>query len=374
MLLSTTSRRFLSTKCSRTLLALLSLIFLVAIWKNWHLENVCVYLPSENGDEEQVEFCTFTFLHRIAAILKVFIYLCPTWHQFQYFKMPQYENGRPNFVQMNNNNNLQQAMASFTANPLHLPLTYLTSDEIPKIIHQTQKKAGTNSNWEQASFTIRYFNTNVGFVYILWDDASMYQFISGNYQWFLAVYESYPQNIERVDAFRYFVLYHFGGIYLDMDIGARRPFSSLVQNQTGLVAETQPIGFTNDFMAFRRHHPLLKQIIEQLSCSNNNLLLPYVSVMFSTGSSFFSSQVKSYTGRDVVVLKKDAYNSGFGYLWHVEGNSWHSWDAAVFVAIGNQITLLLFCCVAVVLLYLSQIIRPVRFVVPFFLLLVLYFQ
>ena len=35
---------------------------------------------------------------------------------------------------------------------------------------------------------------------------------------FLAPYRSYPYDIQRADAIRYFILYEFGGLYLDLDI------------------------------------------------------------------------------------------------------------------------------------------------------------
>jgi len=38
------------------------------------------------------------------------------------------------------------------------------------------------------------------------------------YPWFLETFDSYPYNIERADVIRYFALYHFGGIYLDLDL------------------------------------------------------------------------------------------------------------------------------------------------------------
>jgi mannosyltransferase OCH1-like enzyme len=37
------------------------------------------------------------------------------------------------------------------------------------------------------------------------------------YLWFLETFDSYPYPIQRADAIRYFVLHHFGGIYIDLD-------------------------------------------------------------------------------------------------------------------------------------------------------------
>jgi inositol phosphorylceramide mannosyltransferase catalytic subunit len=37
------------------------------------------------------------------------------------------------------------------------------------------------------------------------------------YPWFLETYDSYLYAIQRADSLRYFLLAHYGGIYLDLD-------------------------------------------------------------------------------------------------------------------------------------------------------------
>ena len=42
-------------------------------------------------------------------------------------------------------------------------------------------------------------------------------FIEDEYSWFLEEYDNYRFPIQRLDVIKYFVIRHFGGIYLDMD-------------------------------------------------------------------------------------------------------------------------------------------------------------
>jgi mannosyltransferase OCH1-like enzyme len=42
-------------------------------------------------------------------------------------------------------------------------------------------------------------------------------FIAKEYPWFLSTYDGYAFPIQRVDTVRYFILRHYGGIYLDLD-------------------------------------------------------------------------------------------------------------------------------------------------------------
>ena len=55
------------------------------------------------------------------------------------------------------------------------------------------------------------------FSHQLWTDVKSREFIATEYPWFLATFDNYSQPIQRADAIRYFVLNHFGGIYIDLD-------------------------------------------------------------------------------------------------------------------------------------------------------------
>jgi mannosyltransferase OCH1-like enzyme len=51
----------------------------------------------------------------------------------------------------------------------------------------------------------------------LWTDELSMEFIAREYPWFLETFQNYPYPIQRADAIRYFVLAHYGGIYIDLD-------------------------------------------------------------------------------------------------------------------------------------------------------------
>ncbi|HSI53606.1 MAG TPA: glycosyltransferase [Ramlibacter sp.] len=98
---------------------------------------------------------------------------------------------------------------------------------IPKIIFQTWKsKTDIPANFAYWANTFRELNP--AYEYRLWDDADNRAFIEAHYRWFLATYDAYPAEIYRADAVRYFFLFHFGGIYVDMDTECLRPFDALL--------------------------------------------------------------------------------------------------------------------------------------------------
>ncbi|MBG9389463.1 glycosyltransferase family 32 protein [Caenimonas aquaedulcis] len=98
---------------------------------------------------------------------------------------------------------------------------------IPPLIFQTWKSTtDIPANFAYWSRTFR--EQNPGYEHRLWDDADNRRFIADHYAWFLPTYDAYPAEIYRADAVRYFFLYHFGGIYADMDTECLRPLDGVL--------------------------------------------------------------------------------------------------------------------------------------------------
>ncbi|KOO53165.1 glycosyltransferase family 32 protein, partial [Chrysochromulina tobinii] len=70
---------------------------------------------------------------------------------------------------------------------------------------------------------------NPGYTLRLWTDANNERFIAQHYPWFLRYFRQYDKMIKRADAVRPFYLYHFGGVYADLDFACIRPFDALLQ-------------------------------------------------------------------------------------------------------------------------------------------------
>lgn len=51
----------------------------------------------------------------------------------------------------------------------------------------------------------------------LWNVERSRSFIKKEYGWFLNTYDNYRFPVQRIDALRYFLMRHYGGIYIDLD-------------------------------------------------------------------------------------------------------------------------------------------------------------
>jgi mannosyltransferase OCH1-like enzyme len=187
--------------------------------------------------------------------------------------------------------------------------------------------------WKKAYMSVREMNP--GYDFIFWTDKNITDFIEKEYPWFLETFKSYPYNIQRVDAARYFILYHYGGIYMDMDIGCLRSLDPLRQFQVVLPA-TNPSGFSNDFLMSVPRHPFFKNLTDNLSDWNHYYGTKYPTVFISTGPYYVNHQYVLYPQKqEIDILPTVLYsgNTSDTFLLHYDGNSWHAIDGEIILGI-----------------------------------------
>jgi mannosyltransferase OCH1-like enzyme len=127
----------------------------------------------------------------------------------------------------------------------------------------------------------------------IWNASAARDLLEEHYAWFLPTYDAYRYPIQRVDAIKYFLLWHYGGIYMDMDIACRRSMDPLL-GFPAWFPEASPLGVNNDLMATRARHPVIRLMLESLSARNLNLIFPYLTIFWSTGPQFTGDLLKRW--------------------------------------------------------------------------------
>ena len=54
--------------------------------------------------------------------------------------------------------------------------------------------------------------------YTLWTYDKLLNWLNIEYPWFLSIYQSYRYDMQRIDVMKYFLLFHYGRIYIDLDL------------------------------------------------------------------------------------------------------------------------------------------------------------
>ncbi len=97
----------------------------------------------------------------------------------------------------------------------------------PRLLHQSWRY--TDLPDSLAEWRRTWAEQNPRFTMWLWTDADNERFIAQHYPWFLRYYRQYDKTIKRADAVRPFYLYHYGGVYADLDFACIRPFDALLR-------------------------------------------------------------------------------------------------------------------------------------------------
>ncbi|CAH02356.1 mannosylinositol phosphorylceramide synthase catalytic subunit CSH1 [Kluyveromyces lactis] len=233
---------------------------------------------------------------------------------------------------------------ALTSTDLNPPSTAVQHAQlIPKIIHQTYKTEEIPEHWKDGQR--KCIELHPDYKYFLWTDQKSRQFIQEEYPWFLETFDNYKYPIQRADAIRYFVLSHFGGIYIDLDDGCERRLDPLL-TVPAFVRKTSPTGVSNDVMGSVPRHPFFLKVLESLKRYDNNWVIPYLTIMLSTGPLFISLIWKQYKRWGVpengvvrILLPSDYKMHETSFFAISEGSSWHLGDAHFIKSLADYIPL-----------------------------------
>ncbi|KZT41180.1 hypothetical protein SISSUDRAFT_373526 [Sistotremastrum suecicum HHB10207 ss-3] len=236
------------------------------------------------------------------------------------------------------------------------------TEVIPRILHQTWKSDTLPEKWRGVSQGCRDIMPD--YKYMLWTDEGSRDFIATHYAWFIPTFDAYTYPIQRADAIRYFVLHHYGGVYLDLDIGCTKRLDPLLYYPI-VLPKTIPVGVSNDLMFAEKGHPFMQQTIHNLVTFDHSWLLNYPTVMFSTGPMFLSAQYGLYNAAhrgEVRILPKSLYGKNakpgeapHTYFTHYYGSSWHADDAGFITFLGKRGKLLMWIGLAILVIGVARL-------------------
>ena len=210
--------------------------------------------------------------------------------------------------------------------------------------------------------------------YMLWTDETSRDFVKTYYPHHLHMFDSYEYPIQRADSIRYFVLHHFGGIYMDLDIGCRRRLDPLLQGDwDAILPITKPVGVSNDLVFSAKNSAFMDHTVHALPAWDHSWFSNYPTVMFSTGPMFLSAQYAIYSNAhpitdthpraEVRILPKSLYGKNVpavsvphSFFAHFYGSSWHAEDAGFVTFLGAWGTKLMYLGAVVIVLGIARLV------------------
>lgn len=213
---------------------------------------------------------------------------------------------------------------------------------IPKIIHYIFYPFYFDEMPQQWKKNIeKWMELHPDYQHIIWDLSKSKDFLRENYPNFLDIWLAYKYPIQKCDSIRYFILYHYGGIYSDLDLVALKPIDNLLHFEMLIPESSVGGGVSNSFLGAIPKHQFFKMAINELPNSVNKFSIfgKHLNVMYSTGPAFLDGIMKLYPNNDFFVICKKMYYGDCnacsdtsrqmcsGALFgHTSGKSWNKWD------------------------------------------------
>jgi inositol phosphorylceramide mannosyltransferase catalytic subunit len=170
----------------------------------------------------------------------------------------------------------------------------------------------------------------------------------------LRTYDRYRYPVQRVDAVRYFLLLHYGGIYLDLDNGCKGDLTPLLYYPMWITDPGRG-ALSNNILASRPHHPFWARLTHSLIPWSYDWFFPYATISYASGQWFESAIWEEYHS----LLPPVDENSKHDHRLHrlmmddregadesvfftqERGGTWVNWDNYLFLQIGDHLFLFL---------------------------------
>ncbi|KAB8246989.1 hypothetical protein BDV35DRAFT_404644 [Aspergillus flavus] len=171
----------------------------------------------------------------------------------------------------------------------------------------------------------------------IWDDKTATQFVRDHFPDLQETWNNYPYLVQKVDALRYMILYIHGGAILDVDLVCKRSLEPL-RRFDFVAPAAYPAGFSIGMLLSSPGNLFVRDLIDNLPRFKRRwLLLPYVTVMFSTGCHYASTIYTTQPNRTSLRILSGPPNhpnmhmlNGFvdtPLFRHLGTSSWHANDA-----------------------------------------------
>lgn len=104
-----------------------------------------------------------------------------------------------------------------------------------KIIHQSWGNKFLPVKFKKNQITLKKYFNDCEFK--LWTDEDNNNFIKNKFPDFYPIYSSYKNKINQIDSVRFFYLYEYGGLYIDLDVFLTKDIRSLLDDKCCLFSQ-----------------------------------------------------------------------------------------------------------------------------------------
>lgn len=185
------------------------------------------------------------------------------------------------------------------------------------LVFQTWKTNELPENLYNLAVKLRNNNPNIDYRFFI--DSTIVGFIKTFYPEYYEFFINLKYKIQQIDFFRYLVVYHFGGIYLDLDMDIDKSFDDLDRSKCIFPVEIggkdHPNMLIGNYAFYSpSKHPFMKHIIDcimntpidmdtiERAQQNHTDPKEHVYVYYTTGPELVTRAYKTYENKNDIIL------------------------------------------------------------------------
>ena len=196
------------------------------------------------------------------------------------------------------------------------------------------------------------FQMYPNYQYMLWNFYDIEILIREHHPWLLSTWKTYPYHMQRVDVMKYLILYHYGGLYLDLDVSCVENFDVYIQKNISSVLHTvvrpsYPPWYGLDIMWSKPRSPLLWGVLVNAPYANHWYGVTYITVMSAADTAYFGLTLNSYPCKDHIEVVPNYFFTE-KYFIHHHASSWHHWDGYVILFLYKNYKVTIPLCIIAV--------------------------
>ena len=191
---------------------------------------------------------------------------------------------------------------------------------IPKIIHQIWWQGISQLPDKYRDYKDSWKIKHPNWIIIYWDENKVINLVKKYYPNILKLLSEYQYMIQKIDVAKYLILYHYGGVYVDMDTICEQSLNNLFNkkefmNYNFICSQMEIIPFikiiNNGIIFSMKKHPLLEVLISQLKKYQEQRYYHNQDyyIMESTGPIFFHHIISEYKNSNVLILPENYLES-----------------------------------------------------------------
>ena len=188
---------------------------------------------------------------------------------------------------------------------------------ISKFIHITWRNSELNEN--QSYIYNKWKKLHPNYIVKLWTDKNNKEFINTYYPEYVNDFNRFPKIIQKIDLIRLLYLYHYGGIYTDIDVLPFKNFTPLLNCGKKIIlgtehnqhAKTHKLNkiISNSVMIAEKKHPFILKLIQVL-IENSYLNIKKINDILNTTGPFVVNRVYDnyFDKSDILLLDFKYFN------------------------------------------------------------------